>query len=265
MLTLIIWRVAILLELLILFRGLQGKLLPKYPFFYAYIAGALISDSVLYFVYMTNRAVYARLYDISVVMVVFLGYGIILEVFKHVLSAYPGVEKLARVTGLAIFAAIFCFAISYSLWAPDAATAGWKAADVRQDLWIFQATFQRDFWTVQAIFLFAIVGVVSYYKIPLGKNLKGMIVGYGLCLGVTLLTLALRSYIGLSFDAAWVFLQPFSFDVSLSIWAATLWAFHPNPAPNPAIRLEADYEIFAAKTRGTIGAMRTYLGKAARS
>jgi hypothetical protein len=265
MLTLTIWRAAILLEAAIFYRGFRGNLLSKYPFFYTYIMGVLVSDTTFYVVYMLNRAAYVKWYWVSTTLVVILGYGIILEVFKHVLSAYPGVEKLARVTGLAIFAAIFCFAISYSLWAPEAATAGSKAADVRQDLWIFQATFQRDFWTVQAIFLFAIIGVVSYYKIPLGKNLKGMIVGYGLCLGATLVTLALRSYIGLSFDAAWVFLQPFSFDVSLSIWAATLWAFHPNPAPNPAIRLEADYEIFAAKTRGTIGAMRTYLGKAARS
>ncbi len=262
--SLLIWRAAVVLESLILFRGFRGKLLAKYPFFYTYIFGVFISDSAFSVVYMLHLTAYEKWYWVSTVLMTILGYGIILEVFNHVFSDYPGAEKFARITGLIIFGVIFCFAIIIYLWVPVQTNAA-VPANIQRDLWIAQALLQRDFWTVQAIFIFATFGMVSYYKIPLGKNMKGMMVGYGLCLSVTLVTLTLRSYIGLPFDTAWVFLQPFSFDTSLFIWVTTLWALHPNPIAYPATHLEADYEVFAARTRGTIGAMRTYLGKGTRS
>lgn len=252
MLELTIWWVAMFLESLLLFRGFRGRLITKYPFFYAYIASVLFSDAVLYFIYTTNGASYAKWkWGLTFVDLIF-GYGIILEIFKHVLSAYPGAERFARVTGLAIFGAIFSFVLAYPLWAPGAM----RAATTIE--------LQRDFWTVQAIFLFGIFGVVSYYGIPLGRNLKGMTFGYGLCLGVTLMALALRAYVGLAFTAVWVFIQPFSYDVSLAIWVIAMWAYHPNPDPDSTIRLEADYELFVSRTKGTLGAMRSHLAKAGR-
>lgn len=252
MLTLTIWRVAILLESVILFRGFRGKLLSTYPFFYAYVVSVLTFDCVFYFVYIMSRAAYERWNLAATILNLIFGYGIILEIFRHVLSPYPGAERFARITWFGAFVAIFCFVVGYSFWAPGALGA------------TSTVEIQRDFWTVQALFLIAIYGVVSYYRIPLGKNLKGMIFGYVLCLSVTLMTLALRTYIGQRFDSAWVFIQPFSYDVSLFIWATTLWAYHPNPVADRRIRVEADYDAFVERTRGAIDAMRSYLGKAAR-
>lgn len=253
MLTLTIWRIAILLESVILFRGYRAKLLSKYPFFYAYIASVLTSDSIFYFVYMESRSAYTKWYWISWLVVMIVGYGIILEIFKHVLSAYPGAERFARVVGIGTFVVIFGFVTTYPLWASE----GQRAAST--------IDIQRDFCNVQALFLFSIFGVASYYRIPLGKNLKGMTFGYGLCLSVTLVSLALRSFVGVAFNTAWFFAQPFSFDVALFVWATTLWAYHPNPVPDPTIRLETDYEMFVSRTRDKLGAMRDYFGKAGRS
>lgn len=240
------------MESLVLFRGFRGRLISKYPFFYAYISSVLVSDVVLYFIYALHGASYARWkWGFTFIDLIF-GYGIILEIFKHVLSAYPGAERFARVMGLVIFGAIFCFVLAYPLWVPGTARSA-STIDL-----------QRDFWTVQAIFLFAIFGVVSYYRIPLGRNLKGMTFGYGLCLGATLMALAFRSYIGLPFTAAWVFIQPFSYDLSLAIWVIAMWAYHPNPVPDSTVRLEADYELFVSRTKGTLGAMRSHMAKAGR-
>jgi hypothetical protein len=252
MLELTIWRAAMFLESLVLFRGFRGRLLSKYPFFYAYIASVLFSDVVLYFIYMMDGASYAKWKWGLTFVDLILGYGIILEMFKHVLSAYPGAERFARVTGLVIFGAIFSFVLAYPLWTPGAR----RAATTIE--------LQRDFWTVQAIFVFAIFGVVSYYRIPLGRNLKGMTFGYGLCLGVTLMALAVRAYVGPTFTGTWVFLQTFSYVSSLAIWVVALWAYHPNPVPDSTIRLEADYEQFVSRTKGILEAMRSHLGKAGR-
>jgi len=42
---------------------------------------------------------------------------------------------------------------------------------------------EKDFLTVQAVFFLGILGVIFYYGLPLGRNIKGIILGYGLCWG----------------------------------------------------------------------------------
>jgi hypothetical protein len=253
MMTLIIWWGGILLEFLVLFRGFRAKIVSKYAFFYVYIASLLLADTSLYFVYVMSRSSYEKWNWATGFLNLVLGCGILLEIFKHVLSPYAGAERFARIAGLAAFAAIFCFAILHP-GLSDAAKLGARNAGL-----------EKDFLTVQAILLFGILGVVSYYGIAMGKNLKGMVCGYGLCLATSLMTLALRAYLGPVFNSAWAFIQPFVYMVSLLVWVVMLWSYHPDPFPEAGIRLEEDYEAFAERTRDMVGAMRTQFVKAARS
>jgi len=253
MMNLIIWWSGILLESLVLYRGFRAKILSKYQFFYVYIASLLLADSSLYFIYTLNRASYEKWNWAAGFLNLVLGCGILLEIFKHVLAPYAGAERFARIAGLAAFGAIFCFAIFHPV-VPDVAKVGAR-----------NAALEKDFLTVQAILLFGILGVVSYYGIEMGRNLRGMICGYGLCLATSLMTLALRSYIGPVFNTAWAVIQPIVYMTSLFVWLIALWSYHPNPVPDAGIRLEEDYEAFAARTRDMVGAMRTQLVKVARS
>jgi len=238
---------------MILLRGLRARILSKYLFFYTYIASLLVADSSLYFLHLFSPASYDKWNWATGFLNLLLGCGILLEIFKHVLSPYAGADRFARISGLVVFGAIFCFAILHLLMS-GASPVGFANLDA-----------EKDFLTVQAILLFGILGVVSYYGIAMGRNLKGMICGYGLCLATSLVTLALRSYIGPSFNSAWSFIQPFAYMISMVIWMVTLWSYRPNPAPDADIRLEEDYEAVVARTRNMVGAMRSHLGKAARS
>lgn len=251
--TLIIWWAGIALESLVILRAIRGRHLIKYPFFYTYVASVLFWDVLLYVIYVTAPSLYPGWSRNSELLNIILGYGIILEIFKHVLSPYPGAERFSRIAGLIVIAVVFCIAIIYPFMMPGGIPGPATKAEI-----------ERDFFTVQAIFLFSILGVVFRYGIAIGRNLKGMIFGYSLCLGTTLMVLALRSYIGSSFDAAWIFIQPFSYLISLLIWVVALWSYFPNPLPDSSIHLEEDYEAFVARTRDMMGAMRSHLAKASR-
>ncbi|MGC2331239.1 MAG: hypothetical protein WA581_07285 [Candidatus Acidiferrales bacterium] len=152
--------------------------------------------------------------------------------------------------GLLTFGVVFCFALVYRILVTSPGQALYE--------------LERNVRTVQALFLCGILAVVSYYRIPIGKNLKGMISGYGLYIVTSLFTLATRAYAGPRFNGAWNVIQPLSFDASLTIWLLALWSYHPNPAPDPAIPLETDYEALAARTRRTLVAMRSHLTRTAR-
>ena len=238
------------LQLGILLRGLTEKLLAGYFFFYTYVFSTFAAASLGLIIWRVAPASYQGSYWVLQFATLLIGCGIILEIFRHVLSPYRGAEKFAMATGLFIFGAVFCFAIVYRLvgLSPDTA--------------LFE--LERNVRTVQAILLFGILAVVSYYRVPLGKNIKGMIAGYGLYIVTSLSTLAIRAYAGPRFNATWNVVQPLSFDVSLAIWLVALWSYQPNPVPDPAVPLEEDYEMLAKRTRRALASMRSHLTKAAR-
>ncbi len=243
----IIWCLGIFLESLLLARGIRARLLTKFPFFYIYSASVLLVALL-----MIVTSFYDRWYWQTQFLTLIIGYGILLEILNHVLSPYPGAEKFARTAGLVAFGLIFSFALIVPLIIPH-----WSAGTTIE--------FERDLRSVQAIFICGLLAVVSYYGIPIGKNMKGMTVGYGLYIVTSLVSLAVRSYAGTPFDEIWKTIQPLSFDVSLVVWVIALWSYCPNPVPDPTIRLEEDYEALASRTRSTIDAIRSYIGKAARA
>jgi len=251
-LSLAIWWVGICLESIILLRGISGKTISKYPFFFAYIACSLAGNVVLYAVSIFDPSAYTAFYWPVQSITLLLGCGILLEIFKHVLSDYPGAEKFAVTSGLITVGAVICFAVIYPLVARSA-TAG-TAVEL-----------ERDLRTVQAIFLVVILAITFYYGIRLGWDMKGMILGYGLYVQTSLLTLAVRAYAGPTFvSQAWKVLQPLSYDVSVLIWALALWSHYEKPVSSISVRIDTDYETLALSTKSAIGAMRSHLEKAAR-
>jgi len=183
-------------------------------------------------------------------LILFLGCGIVLEIFRHVLSSYPGVEKFARIGGFAILGAVGVFGVLYPVFAPSGVVA--------HQLYI---RLQRDFLVVQAILLLGLLQLISYYGISMGRNLKGMILGYGQCVGTTLVTLALQARIGIRFESTWSLVQQVSYVAALGIWLVALWSYCANPVPEATIGVEGDYEVLVSKTRNMVGAASTELVK----
>lgn len=246
----VIWWLGIGLAFCVLLGGYRAKLLFKYPFFYTYAACVFIASILLYFLYHSQLTVasYDDCYWGAEFLTLVAGYGILLEIFNHVLGPYPGAVKFARTTGIAAFGVIVCFAWLYPTVFPR-----WSPGTVIE--------FERDLRTVQALFLGGLLLVVSYYRIAISRNMKGMIAGYGLYIATSLMSLALRSYAGMAFDAFWKITQPVSYDLSLLIWLVALRSYSPTPVADSGIGLDADYQELAARTRS---AVRSCLGKTAR-
>jgi hypothetical protein len=252
MLTHIIWWGGILVDVLIAYRAIRTRLLLRYPFFYAFFFSVLIAGVLRYSIYEYDPVSYPRWFWITDFLTLFFGCGIILEVFKHAFSGYRGARRFARNFALALFVAVLVAVVGYSL--------------VVRGTLATEATYfelDRDFLAAQAIFVFAALAVVSYYAIPIGKNLRGIVLGYGFCVCGSLVSFALRSQIGRGFDP-WMLVEPLSYDVAVLIWVFTLWSPHPEPLPDPAVRIEADYQALVSQTRRVLRATRTYIERTTR-
>jgi len=253
MLSLLIWWGGIALEAAILFRGLAARLFPRYPSFYVYVVSLFLTDGLLYLLYLLRPSAYFTWMWYPGFVVLFLGCGIVVETFRHVFSRYAGAEKVARAASFLILGVAISFAALYRVFVPNEATARF-----------LYVRLQRDFLTVQAILLLVILQIASYYRVPLGRNMKALIFGYGQCVALTLSAHALRAYVGTRFENAWSVTEQFSYLAALVIWLIGLWSYWPDSGPRETIAPDGDYATLASRTKDMVSAASTQLVKVER-
>jgi hypothetical protein len=119
-------------------------------------------------------------------------------------------------------------------------------------------TLQRDMRTVQAIVLLILFALVAYYSIPLGRNVRGIAIGYLFCVATSVLNLSFRNYFGRAFTPVWRYGGVIEYMAALLIWCATLWRYQPDPAP-PDVQIERDYEWISNQAIHALVRLRTHL------
>jgi hypothetical protein len=235
---------------LLLASALKGRFLTRYPFFYACVI-AWLSVGLLRFVFFTFRwdhpDEYGLVYWYTQFLLVATGYGVVWQIYEHTLSHYPGTAKMARIFVSSVYSLVLL-------------EVGFQVLSGRaQDLTGSIIRLERNFHAVQAVLLILFVALVAYYSIPLGRNLKSLLLGYGLLVGTRLITLTFRSFLGTSFYSWWYYLEPICILVTLLSWVMGLRSYYPNAAPNRDI--ERDYEIAARRTVDVFVRARGYLAR----
>jgi hypothetical protein len=253
MLSLFLWLAGIVLEFLLLARAIQTGNLARYSYFYAYIFCVFTVSAGLYVVQSFDQQYYTAWYWPTQFATLAIGFGVVLEVVRQSLADYPGAERFAWRASCAVFVVTFCFAEWHV-----ASRTEWFARAVTVDL-------ERDLRVTEALVLATVMAIVFLYRIELGRNVKGMIVGFGAYVGMSLTTLALRSFLGPRFNTGWSNLQTASYFFALIVWTATLWNYSPNPKP-PIPRRDGDggYGALVGDTRAQLESVRSNLREVAR-
>ncbi|HXN25585.1 MAG TPA: hypothetical protein VN902_00590 [Candidatus Acidoferrales bacterium] len=245
MLSLLLWPAGLLLEFVLLVRSLQIKTFTRYIYFYAYISCVFIVSTGL-FIGHSKLGFYEAWYWPTQFATLALGFGVVLEIVRQGLAAYPGAERFARLASCAVFVVTICFVewwvARHVVWSTEAATV----------------ELERDLRVVEALVLSTVLAIVFYYRIEIGRNVTGMIVGFGAYVGVSLTTLALRSFLGPRFDSVWGNLQTASYFFALIVWTVALWSYNPNPRP-PTSGQGGGYEALVQGTRAHLESVRSNL------
>jgi hypothetical protein len=245
MLARVLWWSGLAMLVTLLSRAFFSKLFRKYPFFYGYVTCVLIKSLAAVYFFVRSPDAYRRFYWRGEFFTVFLSFGVTWEIYAQLLAYYSGARRFARVllSGVlvALLSILFVNIVTSSVWMPASDTA----------------EFSRNLRVAQALMLMIVVGLVMYYSIPLGSNLRGIIFGYGLFVAADLINLSLRMHLGTTFQMWWSHLRPLVYLISLAIWCVTLWSYQPNPAPCPD--LEEDYDWISRQTLNSFTRVRNYL------
>jgi hypothetical protein len=244
MLSLAIWWAGLFLDAAILFRSFRGKSFTKYPYFYTYFTCIVVVDLTRYFVYIHDRPAFRNWYWSTQFLSVAIGYGVILEILRHALARYPGIARF----GISILWTSFIAVLTYIVFKSLTVT-NWSAAATGAEL-------ERDLRTVQAFALAGILILISHYHIEIGRNLKGIMAGYGVFIALSVINLAVQAYAGPSIQGVLRGFQSYSFFISQFIWIAALWSYKPSPEAPTARGLETDYETLSRQTKEVLRALR---------
>ncbi len=247
----IIWIAGLLLEVAILTQSVRSGLFKRFPIFYVYLFVVFASQGWLWYAHKHTALTYFWVFWATQTLTIFLGYGVVLEIMHHALIHYPGAERLARISGFAVFATLFAgLGISWLLAKNPFALDHWYE---------HMNTLERDFRMLQAIFLALIAVVALYYRIELGKNVQGLLVGLGIFVSASIVSPELLDFFGNRFQPIYRELQSVVYLATLGIWSVALWSYVAVPVPPRNAPMEVDYEKMAQRTREGLRAARSYL------
>ena len=251
MLSQAIWWSSVALESILLFRGFRGRLASRYPGFYFYIAFVLIQDVFcMAFARLNTQDSYNSVYWTAELLCVLVSCGIVFEVYRVGLAAYPGTARMARwllafVIAVILAKALLNIARDPRWWSEASATG-----------------VESSLRTIEGLALAALVALFLFYSIPFGKNLRGIVVALALlvCWSVLCLTFA-SSTSGHAHDV-WKFLYSGMYPFVLGLWLVPLWSYKANPKPEHEVQLEVEYQRIASFTQRRLRSARGYLAKA---
>lgn len=244
-----LWWGGIALEILLLVRAFRTRLRLAYPIFYVYILFVVTQSFLRLAVHHYRDDLYSYVYWSTEFIGVVIGCGIVYEIYHLGLASFPGTARMARI----LLTIVFVIALAKAL------------ADASNDpRWWAEATtidIERAMRTVQAGAILAIAALFLVYDIPFGRNLKGILLGYGLFIGVSVIWFTFLPAEGYQYRHFWAFLGPITYALALGLWAVYLWSPQAQPEPLSNVRLEEQYQRVAARTRRRLQTVRGYLGK----
>ncbi len=250
----VLWWTTNLLEGLILWRGLSVGLAKKYPFFYSYLTYVLLESSIRLLVFHGKPDWYSHVYWSTQILGGIFGYAVVWGICTHSLSPYPGAARVAR----SLLKVVFVLLVSRVIVV--ASGRGFSLPATAPE-------FERDIRVLQSILILVMVLIYVYYRVPINANLRGMLLGYGLYISVSVMVLASRALLLENHGLVWRYLQPSAYAAALCIWCGFLWSPAAEAIPQPSAKapIELDYQALASNTARRLARLRVYLARAVRS
>jgi hypothetical protein len=244
MVALFVWLAGIVLEGALLYRGWRASQFCKFPLFYSYIGLVFLQSIFLYVVGTYYPPSYADVYWALEFVDVFAGCGVVLEIYRVGLQEFPGAARLAR-NGLLL---VFFLTIGRVLLTAQEGSRNWSTMMTIQ--------LERDMRFVEIAALLTLLVLFLCYAIPISRNLRGILFGYGLFLGINILNLTLMRRFGADVEALASYVQSFTYIFVLGVWTVLLW----SPSLQTASGAPADgYQGILQQTNSRLGKTRSFV------
>ncbi len=215
------------LEALLVWRLFDRHLVRRYPFFSAFVFYDLVRALLDFVCAHLSWPFFGRLYWTSETIEDCLLFLIVWEVFRSLFIQKSVLPHLAEKTLLAVS----------SLALPLGALLCWSQTSLIHPANHFiPSIFEQYMNLTQSLLLLAIAGLARYYRVPLGRNLRGLVFGSGFFLLLNSMVFAATELlIGLLPD--WQLLPSLMYISVTAFWLWSFWDYAPSGA-RTAVEIE---------------------------
>lgn len=198
-------------EIYLITVGLTRRLYVSFFIFYIYLTVVFVRDAwgflVIYHGFMA-RPLYNYYYKIELVVYILL-FGIVFDLYHQVFKPFPAIHKFFRGLLLLFFVGpLILAATKFPLGSQ------WWTMTMME--------FGKNIRFAVALLLMLILSIVGYYKVPLNRNLKGLLFGLAFYNIVAVAISALFASQGPQLTALWQMISVLTYMGAILIWIFSL-------------------------------------------
>jgi len=206
--------------LVIVVRAVQGGILFRLCLFYSYLIYCLTAGVVIIGVRYLAPGSYASVFWFVFLTTVIAEFAVLVQVGDYVFGPYAAVRQIARFLTVSMGVMFTAFYIGPSLLEPRP-----------RSLAILNLVLRSS--VAKAAIVIVLLGVARYFRIPLGKNIAGIMIGFTIYLALNTANFALaetygRSQYGQAFTTVLLLTQT----LTLLVWTIALWEPQPDLLSN---------------------------------
>jgi hypothetical protein len=207
--------IAMALEAGILIRAWRQRCLSQFPLFFSYVAYVLTWSSITFPIYFLKPQMYASVYWFFYLMMMTAEFAVIAEASDHIFMAYPMIRRLGRLLTGMICLFLFAVYVIPPLTLRQPSSQALLELDKRMAL-------------TKAVLIVALLAVARLTRLPIGKNVSGMMLGFTAFVTIGMVNVALyQVYRGGIYLKVYTLVEPLAFVLALSIWTVALWRYEP--------------------------------------
>ncbi len=212
------------LGLIILMRAAQGRFLSQFSLFYSYTVFLLISGTAVTAVYIWAPAYHPTIFWLRFLTSILAEFAVLVEISDHTFSPYPAIRQLGRFLTILICVIFFSFYILPSLSVPRPSNLAILDLVRRVSL-------------TEAAIVVALLSSARYYRLPLGRNISGLMLGFSMYLGIYFVNFSLREMFGPAiYGRTFTIVGPLGSTLAWLVWTISLWRYEPVLASGGEVR-----------------------------
>jgi hypothetical protein len=212
--SLAVWIVGTILQAVLLLRARQGRFVSRFPLFFSYVGYTLAGSVVGCSIWWLLASFYPTFYWFYFLTMLLAEFAVLVEISDHIFEPVPAIRRLGRLLVLCLSATFLVLYILPSLIHPR--PSGAALLEITLRLSVTKAG-------IVAVLLIA----AEYYRLPIQRDVGGLMLGFGLYHGVYIAALSAAGAFGKTYAQVLWFILPLGFTLCLLVWTIALWRSEP--------------------------------------
>lgn len=202
----------------ILVRAVREKHFSRYAFFHTYLISFLAAGIVGLGVLVWASKLYPTYFWIKFLALAIAEFAVVMEIGDHVFRSHPALRALGRFVTIGVAG---LFVVLYTL--PP-------LMEIQPTEFAVFDLVKRAALT-KAVIAILLVAMATRFRVPLGKNIAGILLGLMAFLGISVANFALVEKLGWdAYGQVFATIGPLSQTLMMLIWLVSLWKYEPAPA-----------------------------------